>query len=369
MLLTNGSTGRTSVWFSADGLLWTERPVGQMPTDRGVRLTATPLGFFVWGLNPLTSQGGGAYSPDGWTWSQANPIGPGEIVDVVAHGDHLLALGRGPGGTRMWKGQIDGEALTWSPDNTAPFRGAVAATLVADGERVIVLGWDRQTETPLWWQRDGLTWQRHAMPAAFGGLPLEAAGGLMGVVAIGQDASAGGRTPVFWHLGTGAIWEREQFPVMPTPTQPNPRTCGPQPGDLLALLNTDALWTAICFGDAPITVRGWSVPCTGCYVASQGKFETEWLAQPNDRHVIHLAPIESSDWGALDGVRHPSARGQSAPLSRWLDVTGHFDDPEAASCRWIPTLVDEYWYTGTYDVVAGCRARFVVTSIRPVNGP
>jgi hypothetical protein len=31
--------------------------------------------------------------------------------------------------------------------------------------------------------------------------------------------------------------------------------------------------------------------------------------------------------------------------------------------------VDEYWYTATYDVVAGCRARFVVTSIRPVNGP
>ena len=62
------------------------------------------------------------FSTDGWTWSEASPIGPGQIVDVVADGDHLLAMGRGPGGTRMWKGTIEGEQLTWSPDNTAPFR-------------------------------------------------------------------------------------------------------------------------------------------------------------------------------------------------------------------------------------------------------
>ena len=152
----------------------------------GMRLAATPLGFFIWGLNDPTSQGDGAFSADGWTWSEANPIGPGQIVDVVADGDHLLALGRGPGGTRMWKGTIEGEQLTWSSDNTAPFRGAVVGRMVSDGERVIVLGWDRATETPLWWQRDGLSWQRHTMPAAFGGLPLEAVGGPQGVVAVGQ---------------------------------------------------------------------------------------------------------------------------------------------------------------------------------------
>ena len=61
--------------------------------------------------------------------------------------------------------------------------------MVSDGERVIVLGWDRATETPLWWQRDGLSWQRHAMPADFGGLPGEAVGGPHGVVAVGRLAS------------------------------------------------------------------------------------------------------------------------------------------------------------------------------------
>ncbi len=368
VLLANTGGGATEVWFSADGLLWTERPVDELRTDMGIRLAATPLGFFIWGLNDPTTEGDGAFSADGWNWSAAPPIGPGQIVDVVADGDHLLALGRGPGGARMWKGAIQGEQLVWSSDNTAPFRGAVAGRMVTDGERVIALGWDHATEMPLWWQRDGLSWQRHVMPAAFGGLPGEAVGGPRGIVAVGGLASEAGRTPVLWHLGDGAIWEREPSPVMPAAAPPTPQTCGPQPDDLLGLLNADGFWTAACFGDAPITVRGWSVACEGCTFRSEGTWETEWLAQPSDRRVIHLSPVESADWGALDGVLHPSVRSRP-PVSRWLEVTGHFDDSQAASCHWIPTLADENWYPGTYDIVAGCRARFVVTAVRAVDGP
>ena len=155
VLLSETGSGASALWFSADGLLWTERPIAPPRQDMGTRLAATPLGFYVWGLNDPATAGDGMFSTDGWTWSEASPIGPGQIVDVVADGDHLLAMGRGPGGTRMWKGTIEGQQLTWSPDNTAPFRTAVVGRLVSDGERVIVLGWDRATETPLWWQRDG----------------------------------------------------------------------------------------------------------------------------------------------------------------------------------------------------------------------
>ncbi|HKO33003.1 MAG TPA: hypothetical protein VJY85_04585, partial [Candidatus Limnocylindria bacterium] len=368
VLLADTGSGASALWYSADGLLWTERPITPPRQDMGTRLAATPLGFYVWGLNDPATAGDGMFSTDGWTWSQASLIGPGQIVDVVADGDHLLAMGRGPGGTRMWKGTIEGQQLTWSPDNTAPFRTAVGGRLVSDGERAIVLGWDRATETPLWWQRDGLSWEHHAMPADFGGLPTEAVGGPQGIVAVGQLASKAGRMPVFWHLGDGVVWEREAIPVMPAPTAPTPRTCGPKPDDLLGLMSADSLWAAICFGDAPITVRGWSVACDGCYSRTAGMWRTEWLAQPGDWGVIHLAPYKSNVWGAMDGVLHPSARDQP-PLARWLEVTGHFDDPEAASCRWTPTLADEYWYSGTADIVASCRARFVVTAVREVKGP
>jgi hypothetical protein len=218
----------------------------------------------------------------------------------------------------------------------------------------------------LWWQRAGLSWQRHPLPEAFGTLPHDAAGGPQGIVAIGQLASQSGRTPVFWRLGAGAHWERESSPVMPAPT---PSPCGPVPHDLLAVMVLDTVLAAGCFGDEPITVRGWSAPCEGCYGESAGTWETEWLASPTDDRLIHLAPIESGEWGSLDGILHPSFRGKPPRPSRWMEVTGHFDDPEAASCRWTPTVMDEAWYPGTADIVAGCRSRFVVTAIRPVNGP
>ena len=368
VLLSETGSGGSAVWFSADGLLWTERPLAQLHPERGPRLTATPLGFFAWSLNEPTTEAYGSFSADGWTWSEANPLGPGQIVDVVADGDHLLALGRGPGGVRMWRGTIQGEQLTWSHDNTAPFRAAMVSRMVSDGERVVVLGWDRATETSLWWQRDGMSWQRHTMPADFDGLPKEAVGGPHGIVAVGQLASEGGRAPLFWHLGDGVAWEREQSPVMPSPAPPSPQTCGPKPRDLLGLLSADTYWAAICFGDEPITVRGWSAACEGCYSRSEGVWKTEWLAQPAEARVIHLAPYKTNSWGAVDGVLHPSVQGQP-PHRRWLEVTGHFDDPAATSCRWIPTLADEYWYSGADDIVAGCRARFVVTAVRAVRGP
>jgi hypothetical protein len=370
VLLAQTGSGQAGVWFSADGTLWTERPqTSELGTDLGVRLTATPLGFVVWGFSAPSVGGDAAFSSDGWTWSEADPIGPGQIVDVVADGDHLLALGRGPGGTHMWKGTIAGQTLTWSSDNTAPFREAVARRLVTDGERVIALGWDQESEAPLWWHRDGLSWQRHAMPADFHGLPSEAVGGPLGVVVVDQQATTGAQQVVIWHLGDGVRWDREPSPVMPAPAPPTAETCGPMPDDVLALMSIDGLLAADCFGDAPITVRGWTTECEGCYPQGEGKWVTEWLGRPADDRVIHLAPIESTDWGSLDGVLHPSLNRGMPPPSRWLEVTGHFDDPDAASCRFTPTVNDVAWYTGTADVVAGCRARFVVTAIRPVKRP
>ena len=333
--------------------------------NSGIRVAATHLGFFLWSESEPSYQADGAFSPDGWTWAEADFIGPGQVLDVVAHEDHLLALGRAGNGARMWKGTLEGQELIWSPDNTGPFRGAVVLRLVSDGERAIVLGWDRGSETPLWWQRAGLSWQRHQLPDAFGTFPRDAAGGPLGIVAIGQLTSESGRTPVFWRLGAGVQWEQEPSPVMPAPT---PLPCRPVPHDLLELLVLDTALAAGCFGDEPITVRGWSALCEGCYGESAGTWETEWLAQPGDDRLLHLAPFESGDWGSVDAVLHPTLR-RTPPSSRWLEVTGHFDDPEASSCRWTPTVIDEMWYSGTEEIVAGCRGRFVVTEIRQVNGP
>ena len=216
----------------------------------------------------------------------------------------------------------------------------------------------------MWWQRAGLSWQRHQLPDAFGTFPRDAAGGPLGIVAIGQLTSESGRTPVFWRLGAGVQWEQEPSPVMPAPT---PLPCGPSPTTSLSSWCWTLRWQQAASETSRSRFAAGRRSAKGA-TASAGTWETEWLAQPGDDRLLHLAPFESGDWGSVDAVLHPTLR-RTPPSSRWLEVTGHFDDPEASSCRWTPTVIDEMWYSGTEEIVAGCRGRFVVTEIRQVNGP
>ena len=370
VLLTGTGGGRSGLWYSADGLLWTERPVAMGYSDVGKRIAATPLGFVVWSDTSPGDEAGGAFSADGWTWSEAAFPGMGQVIDVVADGDHLLALGRGSSGGLIWEGTIDQQQqLAWAPGDSSPFRDAKVSRMVSDGQRAVVLGWEPEPEIPVWWQHGADVWQRHAMPTAFAALPRDAAGGPPGIVVVDQSDSPGVASPVIWHLSPGSEWMPEPSPLMPSQPPPSSKMCGPTPDDLLALLSIDGTLAADCFGSTPITVRGWSSPCEGCYGRSPGIWQAKWLASPGEDRLIHLSPMESADWGTVDAVRHPALRGPAPRASRWLEVTGHFDDPEAASCRWTPTVADEQWYSGTADVIAGCRARFVITSIHRVDGP
>lgn len=368
VLLTATYGGQSGVWYSADGLLWTERPVSMSGDDSEKRVVATPLGFVVWST---TSQdkAGIAFSADGWTWTEANFPGRDQIIDVVSDGAHVLALGRGVRGAQIWEGTVDEQQqqLSWTTTDASAFIGASVNRMVSDGDHVVLLGWEHETEVPLWWDR-GDTWQRHEMPSEFAGLPLEAAGGPQGMVVVDQSDTRGVRNPVIWHLGAGSEWLPEPTPVMPGLPPPSPKLCGSLPEDVLALINFDGTLAADCFGDANITVRGWSALCEGCYERAPGVWKTAWLASPEEDRVIHLSAVESSDWGWVDLILHPSVQ-RKPKASMWLEVTGHFDDPHAAHCHWAPTVTDETWYTGTADIVAGCRGRFVVTEWHAVKRP
>jgi len=370
-VITSSTGGGTSgVWYSADGQLWTERPVRVTLAGYGARVTATSLGFVVWSEVSPGEDAGIAFSTDGWTWSEAGTLARAQVRDVIADGDRLLALGQGPGGALLWNGIVQGQQVAWTAESLASFGDAALSRMVSDGQRVVVLGWERATEVPLWWEFDGASWRRHSLPADFGGLPQEAAGGPQGIVAVEQLSSGVADGPVFWRLADGLQWQAEPAPVLPRRGPPTAKTCGRPSSDVLVLMNTDGLLAAECFGDTPFTVRAWSEPCPGCYGESDGRWQPAWLAQPADDRVVHLSPIETGNWGTFDGVLHPSIGGLSrGQVSAWVEVTGHFDDPASASCRWTPTAAEVVWYTGIDDVVAGCRGRFVITSIHRTDGP
>jgi hypothetical protein len=358
--------GNGSFWYSADGLAWDERRVPGIADDHSRRLFATPLGFYVdTGSTAVTA----AFSPDGWSWSEVAVGGMDTLVGLAAVGDQLVALDSSATGEgRVWTGTIGGGMLTWREEVAAgtAFDGAVVSALASDGERPIAFGWDRRTDVPLWWIRDGTEWQRSEMPRGFEGNPRIAAGGPAGIVVVGYHPALTATNPVVWHRADGR-WAPESEPVIDRQAEPTRAECGGAPHDILAVIGRDPLFLAQCFGGRSLTFRAWSGPCDGCYDEVSGTAEPQWLAEPTD-NLIFLTPIASTDWETIEGVLEPALALDPSWRERWVEVTGHFDDPTAAACHVEPVASEEIWIDAA-EVINQCRGRFVITSVTPVLGP
>jgi hypothetical protein len=112
-----------------------------------------------------------------------------------------------------------------------------------------------------------------------------------------------------------------------------------------------------CFGDRELTVEGSVV--TGFGGVEPGTFEPEWLAHP------HAAA------GAISNGRQgfffhqpPDAEREQLAEGQRVRVTGHFDDPAAATCA-MATGVEG---TPEPDAIAVlyCRERFVASAVEVI---
>jgi hypothetical protein len=358
----------TTVWFSADGLLWAERRVPNLDVE--VRLTATDLGFYMWSAD----SGGGiaAFSADGWEWTEVDTGGQQSVIGVVAVDDQLVVLDRRrAGGYGVWIGTVTGNHLTWTEQEAAAdaFADDAVSTIVSDGARAVVFGWERGTDTPLWWMGDGHGWQRRQLTMeAFGGIPRVAAGGPAGLVVVGYRATSLGANPVIWHLDESGRWAPEPSPLVKAAADPTVRQCGSPPVDILEILTRDSQLLAHCFGDRPLTFRGWASTCDGCYWDGGGRHEPEWLATPDDNNTLELSPVSGQEWGVSARLA-PSLELDPDWARNWLEVTAHFADPAAATCRFEPSPDEESWYAGTRAAVSMCRSQLVISQLRVVKGP
>ena len=378
LLYTNGggrSSSDTSMWVSPDSVTWTEvvDPLATSQLDWR-RLIGVPEGFYSW--NGYVGNGAGAaqaaFSVDGERWAAIPNGGPGGAgLQLVSFGGRILATDSEPQtlATRVWFASIVGDGLIWSRETDAEtaFGGALVTQLVSRNGSAFAFGWDRSTAEPLAWSFDGARWLRASLPETFGGFPQVAAAGPAGVVVLGHRPTSRGDNPVFWHRMPIGTWQPEEQAVIALVPDPAADACEPLPHDVLAIGVLDRAAAVVCFGAAPITFRAWSVECQECYGYGPGISRPAWLLTPTTNQLF-LSPVESrTDWQA-NAVVSPMLKVDSSWTGTWLDITGHFDDPESATCYYEPVIEDLLYWGGPQTVIDQCRQTFVVTDVTVVPG-
>ena len=373
-LLKTGSRAEEVLWFSTEGIRWSEsRPTLDALAQDGFHytVTATQGGFYATSSRCCQSAVGptAAFSTDGRTWYPSLPNLLVAAVDGV-----LLGIEPGPDGpgASTWRGSLYRDQVGWlpMPGGDPPFMGAVVTALVSDGRQATAFGWDVTSEASLAWTSDGSAWTRHELPTAFGGPPSMAAGGGVGTVVVGNRWNSRGPNPVVWHANANGSWAPERSPVIDVAPDPSPGECGAPPTDAAEFVNLDRNFAAACWGDMPLTIRMWSARCDGCFGGSTGTYDEAWLSNPTS-DILFLSPVEWADnWSAM-AILSPVLGDVPEPgwLGSWLELTGHFDDPAAASCHWTPSPEELLYYSGSRPVFEACRQQFVVTAVRVVDGP
>ena len=191
--------------------------------------------------------------------------------------------------------------------------------------------------------------------------PRLAAASTGGYVVVGSGAAPLRQNPVMWDSDGATKLESESAPFL---AQGGSATalCPEYTGELLDMLMNSGLAYATCRGNNPMAFRAYAVPCDGCgRVPSAAQNDASWLAQPDPSRLLYLAPIDTGDWGSLEGVLAPGFRAARGWENHWVTVTGHFDDPASSSCRIAPEYFD--LYPGRAQIIRDCRSRFVVTNV------
>lgn len=371
----------STLWASADGLIWTESTVG-IEIQGGAeerRIASVAGGFYMWdnGLGFVTPGFTAAFSADGSTWSGVEHDAPNGVnLRLTGTQDRVVAIDhdRTTFDARVWSASVAGGRIVWErlEGSDQAFGGGVVTQVVSDGRRIFAFGWEWATEQPLVWTGNGVDWVREPLPASFGGLPIAAAAGPRGVVVLGYRHTFRGDNPIVWHRTAGADWLPEPDPLLPIVRNPAPDECPLLPTEILGLIVADTAAVVSCHGDAPITFQAFSVPCSDCYSwmeEGEGNPQPAWLLNPG-RNALYLSHEESNDgnyWSRV--VLGPGITPDAVWTDTWIEATGHFDDPASETCRRDVTAESLSWWTGQQAVVTQCRLVFVVTDVTVLSPP
>lgn len=212
-------------------------------------------------------------------------------------------------------------------------------------------------------EMDGYTWYAIAWPGLTWGSGCPPPSGTDSVLAC-------------WSHGwvAGAAWDGTPWLVRTEPT------CPSDAPDIKALAYLQSGARVACYGSDELVLRAYLSPETqgrGCLVPFTN--EPAWLhmcrvsflqaqATRLEGTSEELAVNTSPDLGVCDfGGRAPSDCPFAPLIGKWIQVTGHFDDPASPGC--VERMPDGSEPSHAILAVQGCRERFVVTAVAPTDAP
>jgi hypothetical protein len=379
---SSGDNSRV-LWASQDGQRWVKAPVVD-----GVdfeRVIVAQDGFVTFG----GSDGWTTYaSTDGTTWSQASGTAPQELVQsstdvTIAMPDGLIALSSSDptAPTYAWRLQVSmfstGARATWTA--LGPLPGSLGTSVIAGtaSERgVVLLGYDATYRPLTWTSRNGTTWTRNVLPQADfgGGVPASIRGGPGVYVTMGWDVDPYGQAvgqP--WVSADGATWSPVATPAFGATTAPT----GVCPAGTSFDFDRGGLplnfeLAPDCFGSRTLTMTGWARDCGGCGGTGPFVATPSWLIDALGYYRFWLGSKDGGHGIGGGGIGVQTAPGVFVPgnvppsddSGIHVEVSGHFADSAASTCRIRPSLGSGASVPPIGEAIATCRQTFVVTHIR-----
>jgi hypothetical protein len=159
----------------------------------------------------------------------------------------------------------------------------------------------------------------------------------------------------------------------PTPTPgPTPTpvlSCPPTPTTAAEIVAMSVPTAAACYGGAALTIEGYSVDCGGCGGVDEYDRSPAWLALNVPRYALSgSVPTPGQEQITSFPMFMDPASGIVFPAAgSFVRVTGHFNDPAAATCKVTPKPGSSVSALDPASVITACRASFVVTAVSEVT--
>ena len=380
--------GGSNAWGSADGQSWGGPSV---ITTAGANreapevLESSAVAYVAFQRDPARIWS----TTDGRTWVEVELADPSDsmIADAELIGDRLAVSVRHGSGvdtnysSRVVAGTVmPGGAVHWDLEPVVFDKGFLVASISGGPDGLLALGWDREALVPvLWRSTDGKRWQRlDASETALGGaVGPEPAWGTAGWVALGTSSvgagprdgmlgiSRDGAGQQLWRSADGSNWVRTGDSIALHVEPP----CPPARRVSTLVLIYLGPFAERCFGDATLTVRGSMPFIDGIGGCCWPTADPDWLAGVVAGGYIGPAKVDFGP-AVLPLFVPPGVDADALRAGKWVEVVGHYRDKAAAECDRTP--LDGFVFhrlESLATVRRDCEQRFVVESIRSVDGP